>query len=280
MASGVGAWRQPGCRGMVEKHRLPPPFVRLQPDILTMKMPTLKTLFMTILVLIIMSPGTSAEESWATSYRSLLDKYASDQGVAYKEWKANGKDLAMLQSIVNQIAQNGPTDTSRDGKIAYYANVYNILVLHGVLKAYPITSVQDIAPLFGFFTSPRFTVDGQKVSLNKIEKQWLLKQFQEPRIHFIVNCASVSCPPLPPAPLAAATLETQMDRATQNFLNDPQGVKVSEKTAYLSKIFEWYKADFKRAGGVIAFINRFREEKLPEDISMQYQNYNWGLNER
>lgn len=240
----------------------------------------MKRFFTALALTCIMVLSASAGEPWTPTYATLLKKYTSPEGVDYQGWKANGKDLETLQTIVNQIEQKGPSDTSREGQIAYYTDVYNILVLHGVLKAYPTKSVSDIAPLFGFFKEKGFTVEGEKVSLNQIEKEMLLKQFQEPRIHFIINCASISCPPLLPEPLTAGSLEGQMDAATRTFVNqNPEGVRVEGNKAFVSKIFDWYKGDFDDAGGIVAFINQYRDKKLPDGVKVEFQEYNWGLNE-
>ncbi len=224
----------------------------------------------------------SATEPWADDYAKLLKQFVSPEGVRYKAWKSDPRAMAVLGRITQQIANaKGPTDTSREGRLAYYANVYNILVLQGVLEAYPIKSVKEIAPLFGFFTGSRFVVSGKKVSLNKIEKEWLLKEFSEPRIHFIINCASLSCPPLPGEPLAANQLENQMEAATRAFVTkNPFGVRIEKDRVEISQIFEWYDKDFKAAGGAVAFINRYRNPPLAKGVKVSFQPYDWSLNGR
>jgi len=232
-------------------------------------------------LLLLFIGSARADEPWTGRYAALLQEYSGPKGVDYRRWHSNQEDRNALAAIVGEIARSGPTDKSREGRIAYYSNVYNILVLHGVLEAYPIKSVTEIASFFGFFTQSRFVVDGEKVSLNKIEKDWLLKKFKEPRIHFIVNCASVSCPPLPPEPLRGSTLEAQMDAATSRFLNgNPEALRLAGNTVYLSKIFDWYKKDFEKAGGAVAFINRYRNQKIPSDVRVKYLEYDWALNQR
>jgi len=230
-------------------------------------------------ILLLFICSARAEEPWTGRYAALLDKYRGANGIDCRQWHSNREDRDALTVIVGEIARNGPTDKSREGRIAYYSNVYNILVLYGVLDAYPIKSVTEIASFFGFFTQSRFVVHGKKVSLNKIEKDWLLKQFKDPRIHFIVNCASVSCPPLPPEPLRGATLNAQMDAATSQFLNgNSEALRIAGDTVFLSKIFDWYKKDFEKEGGVLDFINQYIKKKIPSHVRVKYLDYDWALN--
>lgn len=163
--------------------------------------------------------GLRAAEPWEAAYATLLNKYATPQGVRYAAWKQSAADLEALAALTRQIASSGPTTPGRNGQLAYLTNAYNIWTLHGVLEKYPIESVRDVAPLFGFFTQSRITVAGEKMSLNKLEKEHILKKFQEPRVHFALNCASVSCPPLRAEPYTASRLDAQLDDATRHFLN-------------------------------------------------------------
>ncbi len=226
------------------------------------------------------APSIRAAEPWTADYAALLRKYATPKGVRYKAWKANAGDLTKLTSIAEQIGQSGPSSKARDARLAYYMDAYNIWTLKGVLDAYPIKSVRDIAPLFGFFTQPRIRVAGEKMSLNKLEKEMIIKEFKEPRIHFAINCASASCPPLLPEPWTSGKINARLDAATSEFVNNnPLGVTVKGDKARLSKIFDWYKADLQPAGGAVKYINRFRKQALPEGIKVEFQDYDWALNE-
>jgi hypothetical protein len=134
--------------------------------------------------------------------------------------------------------------------------------------------------MFGFFTGDRIRVAGEKMSLNRLEKEKIIKGFKEPRIHFAVNCASVSCPPLYSEPFTAEQLETQLDLLTRRFLNNnPQAVRLDQERYLLSSIFDWYEGDFKASGGVLAFINRYRSQPIPEKSKIGFMDYDWKLNE-
>ena len=221
-----------------------------------------------------------AEEPWQGQFGSLLAKYVTPTGVRYSAWKANASDLQTLQAITDQIAARGPSSSDKNSELAYYINAYNAWILRGVLERYPIKSVADIAPLFGFFFQKRITVAGQRTSFDKLEKTIRDPRYNEPRIHFALNCASRSCPPLRAFAYSAVKLDHELDQNAKAYVqNNPYGLQVVGQDYRLSKIFEWYKKDFEPVGGVVTFINRYREPKMPTDAKITYQEYNWSLND-
>ena len=236
---------------------------------------------LTCLILLATSACSFAAEPWEADFGRLLAKYVTPAGrVKYAEWKANAADVAALQKITDTIGSGGPGDSSRDGRFAFHINAYNAWMLRLVLDAYPIKSVRDIAPLFGVFTGPRIMFGGKKVSLNHLEKEVLIPEFKDPRVHFAINCASTSCPPLLNAPFTAAKLNAQLDAQAKAFANKGAGaVQVSGNKAELSKIFDWYAADFKASGGPIGFLNKYRSEPIPAGAKLNYFEYDWNLNE-
>lgn len=236
---------------------------------------------LTFIVLLATVAFSRAAEPWESEYGRLLSKYVTPAGtVKYKDWKGNAADVASMQKIADQIGSGGPSDTSRDGRFAFYINAYNAWMLRLALDAYPIKSVRDIAPLFGVFTGARITLGGKKVSLNHLEKEILIPEFKDPRVHFAINCASTSCPPLLNAAYSASKLNAQLDAQAKAFANKGAGAaQVSGNKAQLSKIFDWYGADFKAAGGPIGFLNKYRAEPIPTDAKLSYYDYDWSLNE-
>ena len=216
---------------------------------------------------------------WTEEYSRLLGKYVTPNGVRYAAWHGNAADRAALGRVVAAIAQEKP-GAGREAKLAFYVNAYNANILAAVLEKYPLRSVRDIAPLFGVFTQPRITVSGERMSFNHLEKDLLLS-LKEPRVHFALNCASASCPPLRNAAYTAAKLDAELEQGTTAFLNqNPRGVAVSDggKRAAVSKIFDWNAKDFQAAGGVLPFVNRYRKPPLPDDAKVSYQEYDWSLN--
>jgi hypothetical protein len=99
-------------------------------------------------------------------------------------------------------------------------------------------------------------------------------------LHFALVCGAVSCPPLGSVPFTANNLDHELENITRRALNGPQliALDMEKKTVTVSKIFEWYKADFAKAGGTIDFINHYRVNKIPIDFSVTYADYSWQLN--
>ncbi len=224
----------------------------------------------------------AAPENPDAAYTALLRKYVSPAGVRYAAWKANGPDLQALEDYTRMIAQTDVATLSRNDQLAFYINAYNAWTLHNVLAAYPIGSIQDVYPLFGFFTRKTITVSGEKMSLNKLEHDIIIDRFKEPRIHAAINCASHSCPWLPNEVFTGAQLDAQLTTHFTNFVTkNPLALSVSQggKSVALSSIFKWNEKDFQPHGGTLAYINQFRKKKLPSNIQITFQDYDWNLNE-
>ncbi len=235
-----------------------------------------------VLVLACLAASNSfAQKSgnWTESYAGLLGKYVTSAGVRYGAWKGNAADLEALQTVVDAIGKENVSALPKQEQLAFYINAYNAWILHEALGKYPTKSVKDVT--FSFFTGKRINVAGQQTSFNALEKETIRSKFSEPRVHFALNCASRSCPPLNTEPFRADKLDSQFEKLAKGYVNSDRGVRVSAdgKSAELSKIFDWYKDDFKADGGAISFINKRRTTPLPNDIKITYQDYDWGLNE-
>jgi len=221
----------------------------------------------------------SQAQTWTEPYNRLLGKYVTSSGVKYAAWKANAADVQALQTVVDGIAKEAVSGLDKRQQLAFYLNAYNAWILHEALAKYPTASVKDT--FFTFFTSKRIKVAGQETSFNALEKETIRSKFSEPRVHFALNCASRSCPPLNREAFTGPKLDEQFERLAKGYVNSEKGVKYSaeSKSAQLSKIFDWYKDDFKAEGGPMAFINKRRSTPLPSDAKISYQEYDWGLNE-
>ncbi len=223
--------------------------------------------------------SSSAQESgWVETYGRLLGKYATPNGVKYNEWKANAADLQALGGVVEAIGKEQVGSLGKKEQLAFYINAYNAWILNEALKKYPTKSIKDT--LFTFFTRKNITVAGEQTSFKRLEDDVIRAKFGEPGIHFALNCASRSCPPLEREPFTAAKLDAQIERLARGYVNSEKGVVYNEstKTAQLSEIFDWFKEDFKE-GGPLAYINKRRSKPLPADAKITYQKYDWALNE-
>ena len=220
---------------------------------------------------------------WRSDYDSLLQKYASATGVDYKSWHHSKPDLAKLQSVVEGIGRENLQGQSRDAQLAFYLNAYNAWILHKILESYP-TKGPGGGGFIGrtrFFRSRSILVAGQTSSFHLLENDIIRPQFSEPRIHFALNCASRSCPPLHNRAFEEGTLDTTLNHLTKAFINqNPLGIRsAGEKAIEVSEIFKWYRSDFETKGTVLDYINRFRESRFPAGTQIRYQDYQWTLNQ-
>lgn len=223
--------------------------------------------------------ATAAQaQNWMEPYNRLLGKYVTSDGVKYAEWKSNAADMQALQAVVDGIGKESISGLDKRQQLAYYLNAYNAWILHEALAKYPTTSVKDT--FFIFFTAKKITVAGQQTSFKALEDN-VIRKLGEPCVHFALNCASRSCPPLNREAFSGPNLGEQFEKLAKGYVNSDKGVKYSAetKTAQLSKIFDWYKDDFKSVGGPLAFINKRRPTPIPNDAKISYQEYDWGLNE-
>lgn len=214
---------------------------------------------------------TSARADWQEDYNGLLEKYVKSDGVKYKALKANRKDVAKLHAVTDEIASETPSG-SRGAKLAFYLNAYNAWILRAVIDNYPMKSILDVKK--DFFKTYPIKVSGENMSFDKLENEIIRKKYKEPRIHFAVNCASASCPPLHNAIFKAETLDADLTKLTKDFINSSTGVRVSGGKTEISRLFKWFKEDF---GDATTYINKYRTKKISGSID--YQVYGWTLNE-
>jgi hypothetical protein len=122
----------------------------------------------------------------------------------------------------------------------------------------------------------RIKIGDKKYSLNNLENDILRPQFKDPRIHFAINCAAKSCPPIWNHAYTAENLEATLEARTTAFVNDKTYNTLSSNKAQISKIFDWYGVDF---GDLKKFLNRYSSVKLKSTAAVVFNEYNWDLNE-
>ena len=150
------------------------------------------------------------------AYDRLLKKYVNKKGlVNYKGLKAEEQALNQYLAL---LSKNPPTASwSKPDQMAFWVNAYNAYTLRLILDYYPLKSIKDIGPKIKIplVTTPWamkfFSIGGEKMSLDQIEHSILRKKFDDPRIHFALVCASISCPALRPEAYTAANIERQLD---------------------------------------------------------------------
>src|SRR3982074_2572142 len=167
------------------------------------------------------------KSDWVASYNTLLGKYVTSGGVKYAEWKANAADMQAIQGVVDGISKENASAMGKQQQLAFYVNASNAWILHEALGKYPTNSVKDV--LFTFFTSKRITVAGQQTSFKALEDN-VIRKLGEPRVHFALNCASRSCPPLNREPFSADKLDGQFEALAKGYANSERGGKFNDAT--------------------------------------------------
>ena len=227
-----------------------------------------------LLVLIILSISTSNfAQIKHDAFDALLKKHVSAVGnVNYKNFK---KDASALESYIKMLSENAPTDkAAKAEKMAFWINLYNALTIKTILDNYPLSSIQKLdngKP----WDVKKITICDKKYSLNDIENN-VLRPMGDARIHFAVNCAAKSCPPMANQAFTAANLNNLMDTRARKFVNNPKANELNGAEIKVSKIFEWYGKDFDK---IPDFINRFASVKVKTDVKVGFKDYDWSLNE-
>ena len=202
--------------------------------------------------------------------------YVKDGMVSYASVKRRFSQIDHLKRI---IAETDLSEVDSNTKKAFYINAYNVLVIYQVTENYPLSKALDQE---GFFDKNRFNVAGEMLTLNELEINKLLKPYKDARVHFALACAAVSCPQLANYAFTRGNLDAELTKRTQIALNDPSFVQVnsSKSEVKLSKIFDWYKQDFRNtSNNHLSFINKYRKNKIPSNFKVDYYEYDWNLND-
>ena len=240
-------------------------------------------------------------------FESLLRKYVdADGNVDYEGWRDSGESTARLESYLAAVSRYSPDNApdrfaSRNDELAYWMYGYNAYVIKSVLDNWPIESVTDVkAPLevitgMGFFYRLRFQFGGKSYSLLAVENGKIRKQFQDARIHFVLNCASDSCPVMRPTLPTGEALQDLLASASTEFVSDPENVSIdhANKQVVLSTIFKWFRKDFindlaKRGRpserGLIDYVSSVAPDSLRAELDstqgydVVFRDYDWSLN--
>ncbi len=237
------------------------------------------------------SPATGGEPDYSV-WASLLSKYYDPaKGMDYRGLKA--KDAKTLSALRSAMARVNPAKLDPNQRLAYWINLYNISVVGVVVDKYPVKSIRDIStdPVvrLNVFKKPYVAFGSGKMSLNDIENVKIREAFKDPRIHFAINCAAKSCPPIRPEPYTGAKLQAQLDDQARRFLNGPLGIRLGSRgdtlVIHTTKIMDWFKDDFvKWGGGSLPFLRKYLSPKRQQILDgakkteVEYDDYSWELN--
>ena len=205
--------------------------------------------------------------------------------VRYRAFKA---DQPALKRYLETLARERPSGMDRANSAAYWVNLYNALTIDVILDYYPVSSIRDInLGGGGFFgrgpwSRPLIEVEGKALSLDNVEHDILRPTLGDARIHYVVNCASISCPSIPTVALTGGNLGRTLNSGAQQYVNSDRGVKVEHNRITASKIYDWYAGDFGGRRALKEHWLRFADDEKAAAIRSTNTirfDYDWGLND-
>jgi hypothetical protein len=230
----------------------------------------------------LMPPAYAGQSVDHRIYAELLEKYVDAGRVNYKRLKTDEKQLDAYLKVLEAV---DPAALSRDEQFAFYINAYNAWTLKLILSGYPgVKSIKDLGTLFKSPWKKKIVrIDGGITTLDDVEHNILRPRFQDPRVHFAINCAAKSCPPLRSEPYRGEVLNQQLDDVTRSFLNNASSYRLQGEQFYVSRIFKWFSEDF--SNDVIGFYLVYATADLKKQlrlgmnqIRVAYLPYDWSLN--
>lgn len=218
-------------------------------------------------------------------WSDLLQKHVDEEG--WVDYKGFIKDSVRLNEYLELLSGHhpNPSNWSVPERKAYWINAYNAFTVKLITRHYPVEGIKKIKPGIPFVNSvwdiKFIEIEGQTYDLNNLEHGILRKKFKDPRIHFALNCASVSCPRLQGSAFTADSLDQQLNAAGKQFLQEDLRNRIQSDALEISSIFKWYKGDFvSRDQSLIDFLNPFAPVAISPDADIEYLDYDWRLNEQ
>ncbi|MEL6558209.1 MAG: DUF547 domain-containing protein [Bacteroidota bacterium] len=235
-----------------------------------------KIIFSCGFILLLSNIGFSqSTESFFERYDQFLSTYTNDGGIDFDLLKTQPEILNQVYEAIGNVNLDGK---SASFKKAFLINAYNILVIKQEEVFYPIKSPNEVN---GFFDNITHIVAGKEYTLDGLEKQFLLKEFPDPRVHLVLVCGAKGCPKLLNKAYRPQRLDDQIDEQVKTILNDPEFLIVNKDQSEisLSEIFKWYKDDFtENDSDILDFINKYRIEKLSKKSAINFYAYDWSIN--
>ena len=198
-------------------------------------------------------------------------------------------DKQALDTYLDKLQGLLVSALNRDEQKAYWINLYNALTVKVVLDQFPVKSIRDINISPGWFNSGPWDaklllIEGENLSLNDIEHRILRPIWQDNRVHYAVNCASLGCPNLQTVPFTASNTRELLDQAARDYINHPRGAQLVDNKLTVSSIYDWFQIDF---GGneaeVITHLRQYATAELKASLdgrsSIDNYSYNWQLND-
>ena len=237
-----------------------------------------------LLVLLLFSLPLFAQEPNYAEWNRLLETYYNPvKGMDYAGLKA--KDAQALQTLRQQLGRANIAAMTAKQQLAYWINVYNVNVVATVVEKYPVDSIRDIStdPIvrLNVFKKERVPFGDQLLSLDDVEHKKIREAFKDPRIHFAINCAAKSCPPIRTEAYVGARVDAQLDDQAKKFLSSPFGARFTRNGDKLvmrvTRIMDWFGDDF--TDGKVAFVKKYVSVPPSKEVTIEYDDYDWDLND-
>ncbi|MEQ9302194.1 MAG: DUF547 domain-containing protein [Cyclobacteriaceae bacterium] len=227
---------------------------------------------LSLILLLFLSFQPLVAQTFFDNVTVFVSKYVENERVDYSAIRQNSE---LLDSLIANIATMDTSTMDLTTLKAFYINSYNLLVIDLVLAYYPIESCLEID---GFFDKVKHLMAGDSITLDQIEKS-RLKPMGDEKVHFALVCASLSCPPLDA--FTPENVDLSLNLIRVNYINSDKAVIITEdKRVLISRIFDWYQDDFlQHAPSLREYINFFRYKSLPKKVDLEYQPYDWALND-
>lgn len=206
----------------------------------------------------------------------------------FKYRAVTSKDRSALKAYLRNLQATPVTSLRRKAQYAYWINLYNALTVDVILDHYPVKSIRDIAISPGLFAKGPWgrklvKVEGQVLSLDDIEHNILRKIWRDKRVHYAVNCASISCPNLALKVYTATNVHKLLAQGASDYINHPRGVRIENGHLTLSKLYKWYAKDFGTKAQLLSHLRHYAKTGLARRLARINQissyEYDWSLNE-
>ena len=241
-----------------------------------------KLIFVIFLLIGQINFATAGKPIEHTIFNDLLNQYVDNQGLV--NYNGFMQDSIKFNRYLDLLSKNAPDPKtwSKNEQKAFWINAYNAFTIKIILMHYPITSIKDIKRGIPFINTTwdiKFIKIGTETyDLNNLEHGILRPKFKDSRVHFAVNCASISCPKLRNEAYNALQLDAQLDDQARAFLADTGKNKITANEISISKIFSWYSVDFPR--NKIKYLNQYAPIQINAKANRSSMDYDWGLNEQ
>ena len=235
-------------------------------------------------------PGSSVRVDH-TAWDEWLERYVmtGDDGVNRVAYgSVSAADRANLDDYIDRLEAVEVFALNRSEQKAFWINLYNAGTVKVILDHWPTETIRDIDISPGFFADGPWgrkliTVEGVPVSLDDAEHRILRPIWQDPRIHYAVNCASIGCPNLATSAYTPDNMDNLLDDGARNFVNHPRGVRIENGKLIVSSIYEWFRADFGgNDEGIIAHLRQYADESLKTAFDgitrIAGDDYDWSIN--